>query len=86
MAQARAPDSEGFIITNPPYGKRLGDPREAEATYREMGILAENFSGWKLGLITDHPGFESHFGRKANALKEITNGAIHSWFYEYHKL
>jgi putative N6-adenine-specific DNA methylase len=86
MAKARAPDPEGFIITNPPYGKRLGDPREAEATYREMEALAGRFPGWKLGLITDHPGFESHFGRKADSLKEITNGAVHSYFYEYHKL
>ena len=86
MAQARAPAPEGFIITNPPYGKRLGDPQEAEATYREMEVLAGHFPGWKLGLITDHPGFESHFGRKADSLKKITNGAIHSYFYEYHQL
>ncbi|MDR2363435.1 MAG: class I SAM-dependent RNA methyltransferase [Spirochaetaceae bacterium] len=86
MAKARPPAPEGFIITNPPYGKRLGDPQEAEATYREMAILAGRFPGWKLGLITDHPGFESHFGRKADSLKKITNGAVPSYFYEYHRL
>jgi putative N6-adenine-specific DNA methylase len=86
MTETRAPDPEGFIITNPPYGKRLGDPQEAEATYGEMEALTRHFPGWKLGLITDHPGFESHFGRKADALKEITNGAVHSYFYEYHSL
>ncbi|MFP3089861.1 class I SAM-dependent RNA methyltransferase [Treponema sp. TIM-1] len=86
MKKARAPEPEGFIITNPPYGKRLGDPQEAEAVYREMRSLAENFPGWKLGLITDHPGFESHFGRKADSLRKITNGAIPSYFYEYHQL
>jgi putative N6-adenine-specific DNA methylase len=86
MEQARAPEPEGFIITNPPYGKRLGVPEEAEAVYRKMGSLTENFPGWKLGLITDHPGFESHFGRKADGLKRITNGALPSYFYEYHQL
>ncbi|MDR0688653.1 MAG: class I SAM-dependent RNA methyltransferase [Spirochaetaceae bacterium] len=86
MAKARAPAPEGFIITNPPYGKRLGDPQEAEATYREMEVLARHFPGWKLGLITDHPGFESHFGRKADSLKKITNGAVPSYFYEYRRL
>ncbi|MDR2758886.1 MAG: class I SAM-dependent RNA methyltransferase [Spirochaetaceae bacterium] len=86
MEKTRAPEPHGFIITNPPYGKRLGAPQEAEALYRKMGILTENFPGWKLGLITDHPGFESHFGRKADSLRKITNGAISSYFYEYNKL
>ncbi|MDR2631648.1 MAG: class I SAM-dependent RNA methyltransferase [Spirochaetaceae bacterium] len=105
LVKARSPDSEGFIITNPPYGKRVypsvismgdhpagihpspeGRRQAAEAIYREMGVLAKNFPGWKLGIITDHPGFESHFGRKADSLREITNGAIPSYFYEYHHL
>lgn len=86
MEEARAPAPEGFMVTNPPYGKRLGAPQEAESVYRKMGSLAENFPGWKLGLITDHPGFESHFGRKADSLRKITNGAIPSYFYEYDKL
>ncbi|QQO11306.1 class I SAM-dependent RNA methyltransferase [Breznakiella homolactica] len=86
MEEAKAPAEEGFIITNPPYGKRLGSPEEAEAVYRKMEGLAENFKGWKLGVITDHPGFESHFGRKADALREITNGAMRSYFYEFNNL
>jgi putative N6-adenine-specific DNA methylase len=81
---ARAPDTEpGILITNPPYGKRLGEPETAEATYQEMAVLCRNFPGWKLGIITDHPGFESHFGRKAASCREITNGAIRSYFFQY---
>ena len=77
---------EGFIITNPPYGRRLGDAESAERTYTEMGRLARHFPGWKLVLITDHPGFESFFGRKADSCREITNGAIRSYLYQYEKL
>jgi putative N6-adenine-specific DNA methylase len=86
MGEARAPAAEGYIITNPPYGKRLGDPREAESTYREMAALARRFPGWKLALISDHGGFESHFGRQADSCREITNGALGSYFYQYEKL
>jgi putative N6-adenine-specific DNA methylase len=75
----------GVILTNPPYGKRLGDPAEAERTYQEMGILGRHFPGWRLGLITDHPGFESHFGKKAGSCREITNGAVQSYFYQYER-
>jgi putative N6-adenine-specific DNA methylase len=93
MAASSAPLSSapplappGFIITNPPYGRRLGEPGSAERTYEEMAELARGFPGWKLGVISDHPGFESHFGRKADSVREITNGAIPSYFYEYEGL
>ena len=79
-------ENEGFIITNPPYGRRVGDADSAEKTYADMGRLAKNFPGWKLVLITDHPGFESFFGRKADSCTEITNGAIRSYLYQYEKL
>jgi putative N6-adenine-specific DNA methylase len=84
MKDVRAPwDEPGCIITNPPYGKRLGDPGRAEQTYGEMEELCRHFPGWKLALITDHPGFESFFGRKAGSCREITNGAIPSYFFQY---
>jgi putative N6-adenine-specific DNA methylase len=94
MKAARPPEglaggtaaAPGFIVTNPPYGKRLGEPAEAEAIYAEMGDIGKRFPAWKLALITDHPGFESHFGRKANSCRELTNGALDSYFYDYEKL
>jgi putative N6-adenine-specific DNA methylase len=87
MQDAASPfDEEGFIITNPPYGVRLGEPEAAEAIYRDMAVLCRNFAGWKLACITDHPGFESLFGRKAVSCKEMTNGAIRSYFYQYETL
>jgi putative N6-adenine-specific DNA methylase len=87
MAEARASSSDpGFLVTNPPYGKRLGDPAQAEETYREMGSLGQRFPGWKLALITDHSGFESFFGKKADSCREMSNGAIPSYFYQYEVL
>ncbi|MDR3171516.1 MAG: class I SAM-dependent RNA methyltransferase [Treponema sp.] len=84
MKAAHAPGTEaGFIVTNPPYGKRLGGLEGAEANYRTMEELPRCFPGWKLTLITDHPGFESLFGRKADSCREITNGAIRSYCYQY---
>jgi putative N6-adenine-specific DNA methylase len=87
MTQAKPPEEmkteTGFILTNPPYGRRLGDGESAEAGYRDMAILGEHFPGWKLGVICDHPGFESHFGKKADSLREIKSGAVDTYFYEY---
>ena len=90
MEEAKAEDSgaqsAGYIVTNPPYGRRLGDVEFAEKTYSEMRRLSGNFPGWKLVVITDHSGFESFFGRKADSCREITNGAIQSFLYQYEKL
>jgi len=84
MGETRAPfDDSGFLVTNPPYGKRLGDPSASEQTYREMGSLGQRFPGWKLALITDHSGFESFYGKKADSCREMSNGAIPSYFYQY---
>ena len=87
MSEARTPFPDtGFLVTNPPYGKRLGDQSQSEQTYREMSGMAERFPGWKLALITDHSGFESFFGRKADSCREISNGAIPSYFFQYEVL
>jgi putative N6-adenine-specific DNA methylase len=77
------PAPHGFIITNPPYGKRLGDTAQSEQIYSEMGSLGQRFPGWKLALITDHSGFESFFGKKADSCREMSNGATPSYFFQY---
>ncbi|GHV84003.1 RNA methyltransferase [Spirochaetia bacterium] len=82
-ANAKSNSDYGFVICNPPYGKRLGDTETAEQGYREMSILRNNFPGWKLAVISDHSGFESFFGAKADRCRELTNGAINCFFYEY---
>jgi putative N6-adenine-specific DNA methylase len=79
-------EPRGFIITNPPYGKRLGDIEASLEIYSGMAVLARNFPGWKLAVISDHPGFESFFGRKADSCREITGGAAPAYFYQYDKL
>jgi putative N6-adenine-specific DNA methylase len=86
FAKTNAPEEEGFIITNPPYGIRLGDVVDAEKNYEAMGILCDHFVGWKMAVITDHPGFESHFGKASSSLKHITNGSVKSFLYEYENL
>jgi putative N6-adenine-specific DNA methylase len=79
----RAPYGDaGFVVTNPPYGRRLGSEAEAEETYGEMGHLSRNiFRHWTFAVITDHPGFESYFGQKSDSARSITNGNIPCFLY-----
>ncbi len=49
---ARPPAPAGLVIANPPYGHRLGDPRAAGRTYRELGrVLASHFRGWRAAIV-----------------------------------
>jgi putative N6-adenine-specific DNA methylase len=90
MKEARPPtawgEEKGFIVTNPPYGKRLGDQAASERIYKEMAALGRHFPQWKLAVITDHQGFESFFGRKAHSCREMKSGPIPAFFYQYEQL
>jgi putative N6-adenine-specific DNA methylase len=42
----------GLVIANPPYGRRLGDPRAAVRAYRDLGrALRAHFRGWRAAVV-----------------------------------
>jgi putative N6-adenine-specific DNA methylase len=53
ITDARPPDTTpGLVIVNPPYGRRLANPRAAVATYRELGrVLRAHFRGWRAAIV-----------------------------------
>ena len=44
--------AHGVIITNPPYGERLGTLREVEQLYKEIGVHFRSLSPWQVYIIT----------------------------------
>ncbi|MEO1171761.1 MAG: class I SAM-dependent RNA methyltransferase [Myxococcota bacterium] len=43
----------GLVLTNPPYGARIGDPDALRNLYATLGqVLKERFKGWRVGLVT----------------------------------
>ncbi len=59
-----APYDFGILLSNPPYGERLGSEEEALELYTSMSGIVENFPKWKLGFITNKPQFEKIFCKK----------------------
>lgn len=44
--------TSGLLITNPPYGERLGDPAKMPELYRSLGdALRARFSGWHAAVL-----------------------------------
>lgn len=67
----------GRIVTNPPYGERLMEKREAEELYRAFGKAWDKFpDGWQLYLLSSHTEFERTFGRVADKKRKLYNGMI----------
>lgn len=54
VADAIPPDGPpGLVITNPPYGQRLGGAKIG-GLYAQFGaVMAERFTGWRVALVTN---------------------------------
>ena len=79
------PDRRGTIVTNPPYGERLGTLKEAEALYREIGVHFRSLAPWQIYVITSHPSFERFYGKRADKVRKLYNGMLPCYLYQYFK-
>ncbi|HEY5576627.1 MAG TPA: class I SAM-dependent RNA methyltransferase [Clostridiaceae bacterium] len=72
-----------YIITNPPYGERLGESEDAMALYKTMGEVFGKLNSFAYFVITSHPDFEKCFGRKSDKNRKLYNGKIKCYYYQY---
>ena len=75
----------GTIVTNPPYGERLGTVKEAERLYRDIGEHFRSLSPWQVYIITSHPSFERLYGKRADKVRKLYNGMLPCYLYQYFK-
>ena len=73
----------GFIITNPPYGQRLGEKKESALLYQTMGESFKRLPTWSYYIMNSDPEFEKAFGRKADKNRKLYNGGLLSYYYQY---
>ncbi|HLO03941.1 MAG TPA: class I SAM-dependent RNA methyltransferase [Symbiobacteriaceae bacterium] len=83
VADLTALRSYGYLITNPPYGERLGEKEEAEELYRTLGRKAKGLDDWSVFVITAHKEFEKFYGRRADKKRKLFNGRIECDLYQY---
>ncbi|MBE6646259.1 MAG: class I SAM-dependent RNA methyltransferase [Ruminococcaceae bacterium] len=78
-------DRRGTIVCNPPYGERMGEMREIEQLYREIGRNFKNFEPWHIYVITSCEYFEKLYGRRADKIRKLYNGMLPCNFYQFFK-
>ncbi|MDZ7698157.1 MAG: bifunctional 23S rRNA (guanine(2069)-N(7))-methyltransferase RlmK/23S rRNA (guanine(2445)-N(2))-methyltransferase RlmL [Deltaproteobacteria bacterium] len=67
----------GLLITNPPYGERLGEKNALMQLYRTFGErLRAGFNGWKVSVLTANPELAKQMGIRAGKQYRLYNGAL----------
>jgi putative RNA methylase len=85
MARIKASKPSGIIITNPPYGERIGEQKQIAAIYSKYKkFFAENPS-WSMFMVTTDKDIEAKvFGRKADRRRKLYNGRLEVCYYQFH--
>ena len=83
-ARFRREEPYGRIVTNPPYGERLLEKKEAEGLYRAFGAAAGALPpGWRVSVLSSHTEFERTFGRPADKKRKLYNGMLKCELFQY---
>ena len=85
-AQLEAQGKEGgIIITNPPYGQRIGEQKEMDRLYAGLAGFLRRNPTWSMFVITaDKSAEHKLFGRSADRRRKLFNGRLEVCFYQYH--
>jgi len=74
----------GVVITNPPYGERMGEKEDVEQLYRDFGKKFMDHPTWSVYAITSNENFEGLYGKKADRKRKLYNGRIKVDYYQFY--
>lgn len=77
LLQRPAPAPSGLLVTNPPYGERLGDNDELAAFYPLLGnALKQHFVGWHCWFLSADPQLAKLVRLKVTRRIPLFNGPL----------
>jgi putative N6-adenine-specific DNA methylase len=78
------PAPAGVLLTNPPYGVRLGEQQELAALYPRLGdALKQRFAGWRACIFTADLRLPKLIGLKPARRIPLYNGALECRLYVF---
>ena len=85
MARLTAEEEGGIVITNPPYGERIGEKKQIEAIYSAYNEFYRKNPTWSLFMVTTDNEVENKiFGRPADRRRKLYNGRLEVCYYQFH--
>lgn len=77
----------GRLVTNPPYGERMMDKKDAADLYKAFGHSVSLLPpGWRVSILSSHTEFEQAFGQKARKKRKLYNGMMKCDLFMYGKV
>lgn len=84
LLELSAPAPTGVIVTNPPYGVRLGEKEELAEFYPKLGdALKQRFANWTAHIFSGDPDIAKLIRLSASRKTVLYNGALECRLYEY---
>lgn len=84
VLEISAPARTGVLVTNPPYGVRLGEQRDLAEFYPLLGdVLKKKFSGWRAYIFTADPHLPKLIRLAASRRIPLYNGPLECRLLEY---
>jgi putative N6-adenine-specific DNA methylase len=84
VLEISAPAKEGIIVTNPPYGVRLGEQQQLAEFYPKLGdVLKKQFSGWCAYLLSADMRLPKLIRLATSKRTPLYNGALECRLFEY---
>ncbi|WP_102795379.1 bifunctional 23S rRNA (guanine(2069)-N(7))-methyltransferase RlmK/23S rRNA (guanine(2445)-N(2))-methyltransferase RlmL [Bowmanella denitrificans] len=73
----QCPSAPGYLVTNPPYGERLGELTELLPLFNDWGLqLKQQFAGWHLSVLTSNRDLLRQMKLVAGKEYQILNGKL----------
>jgi putative N6-adenine-specific DNA methylase len=70
-------DARGWVVTNPPYGVRVGDADRVRDLWAQLGhVLRERARGWRVALLSPDPALERQLRMPMSVVAQTSNGGI----------
>jgi putative N6-adenine-specific DNA methylase len=77
--------SSGVMISNPPYGERIGDREAIDHIYDSWKEFFGANPTWSLFALTSDKTIEEKvFGRPADRRRKLYNGRMEVCYYQFH--
>ena len=84
VLEITAPAKEGIIVTNPPYGVRIGEQQKLAELYPKLGdVLKKKFTGWRAYLLSADMRLPKLIRLAASKRTPLFNGALECRLFEY---
>ncbi len=83
VAKVGLQNNFGVIVSNPPYGERIGEKEELEKIYEALRLKLRELTTWSYYFISSDKEFERKINIKADKKRKLFNGRIEVDYYQF---